>query len=569
VNNPSPSIVSRSAAARLPRWAMWAFVLAYVLPGFVGREPWKDHDVVAFGVMRDMALGLTSWTKPLLLGLPVEHTGWLHHWLGAVFISMWPAQAEWMARLPFIALLGMTLACTWWSVYHLARLPAAQPVAFAFGGEADPHDYARTLADAGVLALMACLGLAQLGHETSADTARLAMVSLMLMAASALTRPRITSVRWTPAAWTLGVAGLALSGAPWMASMLSVGLLSAAAWSRPADGVLPSDRRAWAAAALGSVLVLSLAGVMGAFHEPQWSMLRWGDSALAYGRLLVWFSWPAWPLVLWSLWRWRQQWSSPHVLLPLLVMALITLGSALLYPKDRTLLLALPAFATLAAFALPTLSRSVSAFIDWFTLLFFSVCAVVLWVVWLAMQTGWPEKTARNVERLAPGFEASFSLLALVVALVATAAWVMVLNWRAGRHSPVLWKSLVLPAAGAVVSWLLLTSLWLPLLNHGMSHGPQSRAVLAALPGEQRCVLVDQLPNAQLHALRYHTPLVLQRNLGKTFPTTCTSLLTSPQGHNTLHQRMDMAQWHFQGRIKRLGRSRDDILIYVRNASSR
>jgi hypothetical protein len=85
--------------------------------------------------MHDMAMGLTSWWNPLLLGLPIEHTGWLHHWLGAAFIGLWPEQAQMMAKIPFMGLLLVTLVGTWWSVYHLARLPAAKGKAHGFGAQ--------------------------------------------------------------------------------------------------------------------------------------------------------------------------------------------------------------------------------------------------------------------------------------------------------------------------------------------------------------------------------------------------------------------------------------------------
>ena len=571
MNAPSPSLVSRSAASRLPRWVLWGFVLAYILPGFLGREPWKDHDAVAFGVMHDMAMGLTSWWDPHLLGLPIEHTGWLHHWLGAAFIGLWPEQAQLMAKIPFMGLLLVTLVGTWWSVYHLARLPAAQPVSFAFGGEADPHDYARTLADAGLLALLACLGLAQLAHETSADAARLAMVALMLMAASALTRPSINAPIRTTIFWVVGLTGLVLSGAPWMALVLSVALLGAAAWARPHTPSsswgpnVNQDARPWQWAAAASVLILALAWSFGLFRWPALSFLNSPGDGVAFARLLVWFSWPAWPLVLWSLWQWRQQWKSGHVLQPLIVIAVMLIAATMAGQRDRALLLALPALATLAAFALPTLRRSLSALVDWFTLLFFSACALVIWVVWLAMQTGWPAKTADNVERLAPGFETPFSWILLIPAVLATAAWLGLLAWRVGRHTPVLWKSMVLPAAGATMSWLLLMTLWLPLVDHGLSHGPQSRAVLMTISDPQPCVLVDRLTTSQLHALRFHTPLELQRLPDMSVGSSCQTLLTSPQGHSTLHQRMDLSQWTYQTTIKRLGRTRDDILIYSRN----
>ena len=36
-------------------------------------------------------------------------------------------------------------------------------------------------------------------------------------------------------------------------------------------------------------------------------------------------------------------------------------------------------------------------------------------------------------------------------------------RWRTGRHRNALWKSLVLPAGGVALAWLLLMTLWLPL----------------------------------------------------------------------------------------------------------
>ena len=139
-------------------------------------------------------------------------------------------------------------------------------------------------------------------------------------------------------------------------------------------------------------------------------------------------------------------------------------------PADRALLLGLPALAALAAFALPTLRRSIAALIDWFTLLFFSASAIAIWVIWLSLQTGMPAKPAQNIARLAPGFVASFSPVAFATALAATLAWCALVWWRAARNRTAIWKSLVLPASGAALGWLLLMTLWLPLLDHARSY---------------------------------------------------------------------------------------------------
>ena len=65
----------------------------------------------------------------------------------------------------------------------IATLTAdAQPLAFAFGGEAQPTDYARAIADATLLALIANLGLLQLGHETTPELVQLAACTLFLYA---------------------------------------------------------------------------------------------------------------------------------------------------------------------------------------------------------------------------------------------------------------------------------------------------------------------------------------------------------------------------------------------------
>ena len=132
-------------------------------------------------------------------------------WIGAAFMKVltpWidPALA---ARLPFALLLTATLALVWYATLHLARTEAAQPVAFAFGGEAHPVDYARAMADGAVLALMASLGLLQLGHETTPELVQLAATALLLYALAA-SPYRIGASR---AAALVALTSLAASGA--------------------------------------------------------------------------------------------------------------------------------------------------------------------------------------------------------------------------------------------------------------------------------------------------------------------------------------------------------------------
>jgi hypothetical protein len=48
-SKPSPAIVTQEAVRRLPRWALVLLCVAYVLAGFLGREPWKAMDIVWAG----------------------------------------------------------------------------------------------------------------------------------------------------------------------------------------------------------------------------------------------------------------------------------------------------------------------------------------------------------------------------------------------------------------------------------------------------------------------------------------------------------------------------------------
>lgn len=282
------------------------------------------------------------------------------------------------------------------------------------------------------------------------------------------------------------------------------------------------------------------------------------------GNLLLWFTWPAWPLALWTLWRWRRQLSlgdpAHHILLPLWF-AVVAIGSAAFtQPSDRTLLLGLPALATLAAFALPTFKRSATALIDWFTLLFFTLASLTIWVIWVSLQTGVPRQPALNVARLAPGFEPSFSAIAFAVALAATLAWAWLVKWRVGRHRPAIWTSLVLPASGTALCWLLLMTLWLPVLDYARSYKAQVRLV-AAILNNPSCVEIYGLNRGQISAFTFHGALKLQPASRR---AQCPWLLVDVNARDTLPKSVNLQQWDLLATIPRPADKNDDILVYQR-----
>ncbi len=577
MNKPSPAIIAQSAVRRLPRLALLLFCLAYVLPGFFGRGPWKYEDIAAFGVMRELTTSAANWLQPQLLGQITGFEALVPYWLGAIAIKGLPfLDPAFAVRIPFGLLLAMTLITTWYAIYYLARSPQAQPVAFAFGGEASPVDYARAIADAGLLALIASLGLAQLSHETTPALAQLGFTTLVFYAMSASPYRRATKIVGPALGLLIGLAGLALSGAPTLALLLGVGgvLVEGAQlhWgynqdSQGSQANTDSRRQSWhwvlliaGATLLAALLAYALdlwrwrIQLPGASDQPAWR--DWHR----LGRLLLWFTWPTWPLALWTLWRWRRQLASRHVALPLWFAGMAVAATLTTTASDRSLLLSLPPLAALAAFALPTLKRSWASLIDWFTLLFFTGCAIIIWVVWIAMQTGVPRQPAANVAKLAPGFEPSFSWFAFLAAVAATLAWTWLVKWRAGAQRAAIWKSLVLPAGGATLCWLLLMTLWMPLLNYARSYAPMSRQI-ASLVDKNACVEIYGVDSAQAAGLQYHGQLKLRQ---ATAHASCPYLVVDVDAQSTLSNTVNLPDWAFLATVRRPTDKNENVLVFKR-----
>ena len=460
----SPALVTQKAVQRLPRWALLLFCAAYVIPGLFGRDPWKNEDIASFGHMWSLALGQASWLHPNVGGVLPTSGGVLPYWLGAAFINLlspWvdPAVA---ARLPFAMLLAAVLALTWYTTYHLARTDAAQPLPLAFGGEAAPADYARAVADGGLLALIASLGLLQLGHETTPELLQLTGSTLFLFSL-AVAQVHPVKARW---AALLSLPVMAASGSPAVAVML--GLVGGAICLLSRQDVMRQHLR-WVAAS--TVFALVLATALSAMNLPGWSWrLAWPDGPGEVLRLLVWFTWPTLPLAALTIWHWRRQITHRHIAVPLFTALVGLLASLAMSANERALLAVLPSLAVLAAFALPILQRSLGSALDWFSVFFFTIFASLIWLGYVALHTGAPARTAERITKLVPGTQADFSWLALVAAVIGTVLWLGLVRWRTARVSHALWKSLVLPAGGVALCWLLFMTLWLPILDQARSY---------------------------------------------------------------------------------------------------
>jgi hypothetical protein len=147
--------------------------------------------------------------------------------------------------------------------------------------------------------------------------------------------------------------------------------------------------------------------------------------------------------------------------------------------------------------------------------------------------------SATNIARLAPGFEAQFSWLALGVACISTVAWGKLVHWRVGRHRRELWRSLVLPAGGIAWCWTLMMTMGISLFDYTQSYERWAPLVAKHInaPG---CVRAEQLNIGEIAALRWIGKLPIGT---ATLSNDCSWLLVPPGPNQSLPAHIDTAVW--------------------------
>ncbi len=485
---PSPAKVTAAAAAKLPRWALIGLLVAFIVPGLFGRDPWTLKDAASFGVMWTMAHGSAlDWWLPNVAGAAATDAGPLTGWVGALFIrlfSPWLAEPT-AARLTIVLWFVLATAMLWYATWRLARRQEAQPVAFAFGGEAQPRDYGRALADVAVLLLVATFGLAVRLHEAVPDTAMFAFAATAFFGITwGLDRP---------------VAGALLTGAAAGAAALASSV-QAAAWILIAAllvaAITPGPRPLRAVLsvlAAGAVFALWPIGAwLGAGPDAGPWFARWwidsradfglldGDGYLWLARNFAWYTWPLWPVAIWAMYSWRHAIRQVHMAIPLVWLLVVLLGIPLSASMgDSQMMMLVPPLVVLGAFGVTSLRRGAENVIDWFSIALFTLVAAGLWLYFFAWESGWPPKMARSLLRFAPGVAAEINPLYFTVTVAASLGWIALLVWRMRTAPLVLWRGPWLAAAGLTMTWILIVGLFRDAVDANRAYRPVALAIAA------------------------------------------------------------------------------------------
>lgn len=227
-----------------------------------------------------------------------------------------------------------------------------------------------------------------------------------------------------------------------------------------------------------------------------------------FARILIWYAWPAFPLAIWGLWRYRTQlFSKPkfQLILVFFTCTLICLGATTAAKDINALPLLLPLVA-LAAGSVEQLKRGAAAALNWFGVMLFGLMGLLIWLGWFALLTGHPLKIKERMQFLSGMRESDFYWFSFLIAILITLIWAVVcLRAKQTNRSAVTnW------AVGMTFGWGLLMTLWLPMIDSAKSYKPLFADMSKSLPKQFHCMNGREVGQAQRLLLNYYTDIKLQ-----------------------------------------------------------
>jgi len=511
----SDAPVRWSTYSRQPLLMGWpvalCLALILLLPGLIGRDPWRGDDAEHFGVIASL-LNSGSWLVPTFQGDTWNQSP-LYYWVNALIA--WPFSL--FLPLPDAARIGnlFWVGTTIYALYQTAR------------NTLDTED-ARILP---FLALSAP-GLMLSAHETQPDLAVMAGYALFFWGTSKICFEKVMPGS-TLAALGLGVT--MLSGGLCIALPLIIVLLGQFLFK-------PKLRlNTLVALMLGLLIGFSWFMHAAAFGNPEPTALLeaiWPTSTLrnlteisphllSFIKLIAWTTWPAWPIAAWTLWRRRHSFWRHETVVPLVVLLIaFALQVSMTAARPSKGLVILMPILLLATASVSHLRRGAANLLDAFTLTLFTITAGFVWLGWCAIHFGWPEHLAQTVTRLEPGFTTPLTIVPPAVAFLLTIGWFVLM--RNIPRSPV--RGIQHWFAGITLIWALVVALWSPWLDHGMSYTRLGNQ-LAQQIDPSGCIATYQVSNDARAALSYQLQRSMPRSTLKS-AANCRLLLTESPGKN-------------------------------------
>jgi len=459
--------------------------------GLVGHDPWKPDEAYSFGLIYSI-LQSGDWLVPSIAGEPFMDKPPLFYWTAALFAKLFS---------PLLPLHdGARLASGFYTILTLL-----------FIGLAARKLYGENRGWAAVIILIGSVGMLVRTHEMITDLALLSGCAMMLYGFA------LSQERYIRAGLLIGT-GIGIG-------FLAKGFISPILFALTA-ALLPALFKKWrvknyffslAVATLSALPWLTIWPLLLYLRSPQlfadWAWTQnignWldyakrnpGKESFYYLKSLPWLAWPALPLAVWVVWQSRKRLAQRDDLQLPLVCFGVMLATLSFVPNIKEVF-ALPILlpiALLAAASLSTLKRGAANALDWFGLMTFTLLAIAMWWGWGGLLLDNNAKITHVLKDFQPGFNPELNTTSAIIALAATALWVVVV-WRVGRSMR---RAVVNWAAGITLIWVLAMTLWLPWLDSGKSYRSMVASLKQSMPKQYQCIKRIRLDDNQRAMLHY------------------------------------------------------------------
>lgn len=455
---------------------------AWILPGTIGRSPWKADEAYTYGLVHHIA-DTGDWVVPELGGEPFMQKPPLMFVTAAICGKL------------FGGLVGtdtaFRLAVVIFQVLTLVALGVAGRELLGQG----KGWYVPAL-------FIGCVGFMHLSHMLICD------VSLVTGFAVAFAGLVFAGRRAVLGGVLLGTgAGIAFMSK----GLIGPGLIGLTALALPFCG------RNWRTAPyFGTLVVAAVASLPWVFIWPvalyqrspelfkQWFLdnnlgrflgaarvgrpnsLGLGGEREKFYLEVPWFAWPAFPLLCVLFWKeGRAAWKRPGVQLGLV--GLVIIVAVLSVSRNSRTLYGLPMLIPACQAGGYGVAHLPSRWAEWVRkscALVFGSVIVLAWLGWLLQIAGWlPGELEEILHKAVPDYQPVFQWLAFLSALAATVVWVwwMMSQPREDNRTAALnWS------AGISLCYLLVMTLFLPLVESNMSyqHLARLRPIMSGINGE-------------------------------------------------------------------------------------
>lgn len=218
---------------------------------------------------------------------------------------------------------------------------------------------------------------------------------------------------------------------------------------------------------------------------------------------LSWFTWPSLPLVVLTLFRgYKNIIKQKKLLLPLLfILVYFFVISYASKQNQMNLMPFLIPFCIISVGSIDTLKRGSASALNLFGILIFGFIGILIWLGWLAMQTGVPNRIFERMFFLSSNYNASLEIIPFIICLVFTSYWgLSIFKYRITNRTAITnW------AIGITMIWLCLVMLWGPFIDNRKSHKLIFNEVKQHLVQSTSCVYLHNLSAKQSNLLHYYT----------------------------------------------------------------